>query len=177
MDNASGEKISQVEQFTPIKTAKRRRKVFINDELHRIVHINIPADIITTYNYVQDKVIQYPYRSMKKYMKRAYSIGEAARVISRHPDRIRMAIRNGNLPDGHKSGINGKKYFTQEEIFGMQEFFANVHLGRPRKDGSVTPKKNSVTKEEASARLGSREMLYVQNENGDFIPVWRTIEF
>jgi hypothetical protein len=177
MDNEERSGVSPIERFAPIKTAKKRRKTFINEQLHQIIHINIPADIITTFNYAQDKIIRYPYRSTKKIMKKAYSIGEAARVIDRHPDRIRFGISNGHIQDGQKSGPNGKKYFTEDQIMDMQDYFANIHSGRPRKDGSITAKKNSVTKEEASARLGVRQVLYIQNEKGDFIPVWRSVEF
>ena len=177
MDNEERSGVSSIERFTPVKTAKKRRKVFINDELHHIIHINIPADIITTFNYVKDTVLRYPYRSTKKIMKKAYSIGEAAKVVNRHPDRIRFGISNGHIADGQKSGPNGKKYFTQDQIMDMQDYFANVHNGRPRKDGAITAKKNSVTKEEASARLGVRQVLCVQNDKGDFIPVWRSMEF
>lgn len=177
MDNEERSGVSSIERFTPIKTAKKRRKTFINNQLHHIIHINIPADIITTFNYIEDKVVRYPYRSTKKIMKKAYSIGEAAKVIGRHPDRIRFGISNGHIHDGQKSGPNGKKYFTEDQIMDMQDYFANVHFGRPRKDGSITAKKNSVTKEEASARLGVRQVLYIQNDKGDFIPVWRSMEF
>lgn len=177
MDNEERKRVSEAERFTPLKTPKRRRKAFINGELHHIVHINIAADIVTTFNYKQEKIIQYPYRAMKKAMEKAYTIGDAAKVIRRHPDRIRFAISSGGIADGFKSGPTGKKYFTKDQIIDMQEYFANTHVGRPRKDGSVTAKKNSVTKEEASARLGLRQMLYVQNDDGEFVPVWRSIEF
>lgn len=177
MDNEHRAGVSEVERFTTVKTAKKRRKTFINDQLHHIIHINIPADIITTFNYVEDKMVRYPYRSTKKIMKKAYSIGEAARIIKRHPDRIRFGIATGGIADGHKSGPTGKKYFTQDQIMDMQDYFANVHIGRPRNDGAITTKKDSVTKEEASARLGVRQVLYVQNEKGEFIPVWRSMDF
>jgi hypothetical protein len=81
------------------------------------------------------------------------------------------------VPQPQKAGPNGKKYFNSDDILNIQDYFANVHFGRPRNDGSITPKRNSVTKEEVDARLGRREVLYVQNDNGEFIPVWRTMDF
>ena len=33
------------------------------------------------------------------------------------------------------------------------------------------------TKEEVDAKLGRRDVLYVQNDKGEFIPVWRTVDF
>ena len=177
MDTTNGENVSASEQYSVLKTPKRRRKVFINDELHHIIHINLPADIVTTFNYKQDKIVKYPYKAMKKNMKKAYTIGDVAKIVKRHPDRIRWAIRNGELPDVQKSGIYGNKYWREEDILNIQDYFANVHFGRPRNDGAITPKKGSVTKEEVDAKLGRREVLYVQNERGEFIPIWRAIDF
>ena len=59
----------------------------------------------------------------------------------------------------------------------LQDYFANVHYGRPRKDCAITPLHRTVTKEEVDARLGRRDVLYVQNDKGEYIPVWRTVEF
>lgn len=177
MDTEDRESISKSEQYSVLKTPKRRRKVFINDELHHIIHINLPADIVTTFNYIQDKIVKYPYKAMKKNMKKAYTIGDVAKIIKRHPDRIRWAIRNGELPDVQKSGTYGNKYWREEDILNVQDYFANVHFGRPRNDGAITPKRGSVTKEEVDAKLGRREVLYVQNERGEFIPIWRAIDF
>jgi hypothetical protein len=177
MDKEDRKTVSSVKQYSVFKTPKQRRKVFINDELHHLIHINIPADVVTTYNYIQDKIIRYPYKAMKKSMKKAYGIGDVAKIINRHPDRIRAAIKAGEIPEPQKSGPRGKKFWKDDDILNIQDYFANVHFGRPRNDGAITPKKNTVTKEEVDAKLGRREVLYVQNSDGEFIPVWRTVDF
>jgi len=176
MDSEIRDEVPSRKQFSVLKTLKRK-KVFINGELHQIVHINIPADILTTFNFIQNKMLRYPYKAIKPSMQKAYMIGEVATVVNRHKDRIRCAIREGGVPQPQKAGPNGKKYFNAEDILNIQDYFANVHFGRPRNDGAITPKRNSVTKEEVDARLGRREVLYVQNDNGEFIPVWRTMDF
>jgi hypothetical protein len=177
MDSQKGTNISSSKQYGVLKNKKHSRKVFINGELHHKIHINVPGDVITTFNYKQDKIVRYPYKAIKQYIKRAYSIGEAAKIINRHPDRIRAYVNSGELPRPQQARELGNWYFMDEDILNLQEFFANVHFGRPRNDGAITPKRNSVTKEEVDARLGRREVLYVQNDDGEFIPVWRTIEF
>lgn len=177
MDNESGEQLSYRKRYGVLKTPKRRRKLFINDELHHIIHINIPADICTTFNYIQDKIVRYPYKNMKKHAKKAYLINEVASMVNRHPERIRVGISNGSIKRPQQSGPNGKFYFNEDDILDIQDYFANIHYGRPRNDGSVTPLKRTVTKEEVTARLGHRDVLYVQNDDGEFIPIWRTAEF
>ena len=177
MDTENREEVPPSKQFGVFRKKKRRRKCFINDELHQIIHINIPADVITTYNFVQDKVLRYPYRAIKPSMGTAYTIGEVAKIVNRHPDRIRVGMVDGNITIPQRSGPTGKYYFSANDIIDIQDHFANVHFGRPRNDGAITPKRNTVTKEEVDPRLGRREVLYVQNDDGEFIPVWRTMEF
>lgn len=177
MGSEKREDVSGAEEFGVLIPPRRRRKVFINKELHHIIHINIPADIVTTFNYRQNKVLRYPWKATKKSMEKAYSMGDVSNIVHRHPDRIRIGISNGDIPEPQKSGENGKRYFMADEIMNIQDYFANVHFGRPRNDGSITPKKNTVTKEEVDARLGRREVLYVKNDDGEFIPIWRTIDF
>jgi len=177
MDSQNRDDVSDGKRYGVLKTPKRRRRIFINAELHHIIYINIPGDLATTYNYIQEKTIQYPYRNMKKHAQKAYLINEVAKIVNRHPDRIRVGIRQGGIRKPQRAGPTGKYYFSDDDIVDIQDYFANIHFGRPRKDGIVKPLKRTVTKEEVDAKLGRRDVLYVQNEDGDFIPVWRTIDF
>lgn len=177
MDNENGKSSSQGKRYGVLKTPKKRRKLFVNGELHHIIHINIPADICTTWNFQQNKIIRYPYKNMKKHAQKAYLINEVGRMVNRHPERIRVAINDGKIRRPQQSGVKGKFYFNEDDILDIQDYFANIHYGRPRNDGAITPLKRTVTKEEVDAKLGRRDVLYIQNENGDYIPVWRTIEF
>jgi hypothetical protein len=177
MDNEEGDPLSYRQRYGVLKTPKRRRKLFINGELHHIIHINKPADVCTTFNYIQNKIVKYPYKNMKKHAQKAYLINEVARMVDRHPERIRVGINEGNIRQPQRSGPKGKFYFNENDILDIQDYFANLHYGRPRNDGAITPLKRTVTKEEVDAKLGRRDVLYVQNENGDFIPVWRTADF
>lgn len=176
MDSQDRTEIPKTKQYGILKP-KKSRKIFINGELHHRIHTNVPGDVMTTFNYKQQKIIRYPYRAIKPHIKRAYQIGEVCKIINRHPDRIRRYVRAGQLPMPQKAEESGKWYFCDEDILNIQDFFANVHIGRPRKDGAITARKDTVTREEVDARLGRREVLYVQNDDGDFIPIWRTVEF
>jgi hypothetical protein len=114
---------------------------------------------------------------MKKHSQKAYLINEVAKMVHRHPERIRVAINEGNIRQPQRSGPKGKFYFNETDILDIQDYFANIHYGRPRNDGAITPLKRTVTKEEVDAKLGRRDVLYVQNDKGEFIPVWRTVDF
>ena len=152
MDNKSRDSVSNGKRYGVLKTSKYRRKLFINDELHQIIHINIPADVVTTWNFIQNKLIRYPYKITKKHAQKAYLINEVGKMVDRHPERIRFAIKEGHIKRPQQSGPKGKFYFNDNDILDIQNYFANILYGRPRNDGSITPLKRTVTKEEVDAR-------------------------
>jgi hypothetical protein len=116
MDNEERDSVPDGKRYGVLKTPKRRRKIFINGELHHIIHINVPADVATTWNFIQNKMVRYPYKTMKKHAKKAYLINEVAKMVSRHPERIRIGITEGNIKRPQQSGPNGKFYFNEDEI-------------------------------------------------------------
>ena len=160
-----------------LKPKKLRRKVFINEELHHIIYINKPANTCITWNYAQDRQVIYIYKDMKKFSEKTFTIGEVAKAISRHPDRIRDAISKGKIDKPQKSGEKGKYYFSPKQIESIRQAFVETHRGRPRKDGIVKTQKGTPTKEELEAILGTRQMLYVKNEKGEFVPIWQSPDF
>lgn len=160
-----------------IEKKRTRRKIFINNELHHIVYINKPANTCITWNFFQNKEITYIYKDMKKFSEKAFTIGEAAKAVNRHPDRIRAAISAGKVPQPQKSGEKGKYYFSAKDIENIRQALVETHRGRPRKDGIIKTQKGTPTKEELEAILGTRQMLYVKNEKGEFIPIWQSPDF
>jgi len=114
---------------------------------------------------------------MKKFSQRAFTIGEAAHAVNRHPDRIRVAIDEGRLPKPQKAGEKAKYYFSADDIENIRQIFVETHRGRPRKDGIIKTQKGTPTKEELEAILGTRQMLHVKNDKGEFVPIWQSQDF
>lgn len=151
---------------------------FLNGELYKIIKADRSSNICHLYNFQTEEVKKFLYSDFKKFRKPAYRIGKASKLLNRHPDRIRRAIWGGQVtkPLLVKRGESGTYWFSEENIHELRDFFANVHRGRPRKDGIIVSH-NVPTKDELDALLGNKEMLYIKNKNGDFIPVWRAEEF
>jgi hypothetical protein len=51
-----------------------------------------------------------------------------------------------------------------------------VHIGRPRKDGRVTPGR-MPSKAELRALMRHDTMTYVKNADGEFTPVWKEVDW
>jgi hypothetical protein len=174
---AYGKGISKEIKRGVISTYKTRI-YFLNNNLYKVIKADRSSNICHLYTLETEEVKKFLYSDFKKFRKSAYRIGKASKFLNRHPDRIRRAIWTGQVtkPLLVKTGSSGSYWFTEENIHELREFFANVHRGRPRRDGIVVSH-NVPTKDELDALLGNKEMLYIKNKNGDFIPVWRAEEF
>lgn len=158
--------------------SKRLRYFFLNGELHRKLHISRASNLITAWNYPQAKRVSYIWTDTKKNMQNAYTISQVAAMINRHRNRILENIENGNIRrpsqtytlDEKKSPV--KYLMSEDDIMEVRDFFASVHVGRPRKDGLITSKR-LPTRQELRASLKNEVLLYQKTEDGDFIPVWK----
>jgi MerR HTH family regulatory protein len=155
---------------------------FLNDSLHKALQINRTEDTIIAWNFVEGRRVAYNYTDVQKNKKHAYSISEAAKLINRHVDTIKRHLRSGDIKkpqQAHalddKSKL-GRYYFTDAEIKEMREFFKTIHIGRPRNDGGVTAS-NIPSKVELEAMLRNETVLYVKDNDGDFVPVWKQPEW
>lgn len=164
------------------KSQQRILYFYLNDALHKALHVNRPDDTIIAWNFVVGKRVAYNYSDVQRNKKHAYSISEAAKLLNRHSDTIKRHIRSGEIrkPQQAHSLDDDKKlgryYFTDEDIKEMREFFKTIHIGRPRNDGQVTAS-NIPSKVELEALLRNETVLYAKNNDGEFVPVWRQPEW
>lgn len=160
-------------------TRKNSKIFFLNGDLHKIVKTNASANVCHAYNYAKKEVVKYTYSDYKKFKKTAYRISDVAKMMRRHEDRIRRAIWNLEVTRPaiieYETKI-GTYYFSEENIYEIRDYFANVHRGRPRGDGIVVSK-NVPTVAELDAILGKKPMIYIKTEEGKYVPVWSAEDF
>lgn len=162
------------------KLKKSRSKLFfLNNELHRLIQADRTNNICRAYNYEKDQDFTYLFTEYKRLKKPAYTISIVAKMFNRHPARIREAINNGSIkkPFLLDKLTNGIYYFNENDIYDIREYFARVHIGRPRNDGAVTAGKDIPTKKELQDILEGKSMLYIKTKDGNFVPVWKAEEF
>lgn len=166
------------EVTSSVKKKYKSRIYFLNGNLCKLIKADRSANICYLYDFEKGEVKKYSYSDFKKFRKTAYKIGKVSSLLNRHPDRIRRAIWGNQVtkPFLVKTKASGSYWFTEENIYELRDFFAGVHRGRPRKDGIIVSH-NVPSKDELDALLGNKEMLYIKNKDGNFIPVWRAEEF
>lgn len=152
---------------------------FLNNELHRLIQADRTNNICRAYNYEKDQEFTYLYTEYKRLRKPAYTISIVAKMFNRHPARIRVAIKQGSIrrPFILDKLTNGIFYFSEKDIYDIREYFATVHIGRPRNDGATTAGKDIPTKRELQDILEGKDMLYIKTKDGNFVPVWKAEEF
>lgn len=171
----------------PLRFNKKR--FFINGQFHEVVNMNRAAGVMRAYNFIENKITTYSIADYKKFRQQAYTIGNVSKLIERDITSIWKAIDRGDvsrpymLPmtsDAGKgkfaAGRSGVYYFSEDNIYEIRDYFANVHKGRPRADGQITSYK-IPTVEELDALLGKREMIYVKNKDGEYVPIWKRVDF
>lgn len=162
-----------------LKSSNKSVFFFLNGDLHKLIRKSAAQNVCYALNLNTNKVNKYTYKDYKQFKKKAYTISEVGKVLGRHVDRIRVALYSGLVKKPFMVKYSGRTnvyYFSEEDIYELREYFANIHRGRPRADGIVIPK-DVPTIAELDAILGKRPMLYVRTKEGNFVPVWRQEEF
>ena len=163
------------------KNGRNKRKplryFYLNGLLHKKLHINVGADIITAWCYPTAKRVAYSYRDVKANMEPAFTTPQVGKMLNRGRLAIERAWVAGNIEyPQHTYGLdqnrNLHKYmWSPKDVLAAHAYFITVHRGRPRKDGLITPQK-LPTERELRALMRNEELLYTINQDGEFVPVW-----
>jgi hypothetical protein len=176
MDNAERKRNGKKEWQSSVKPSTVI--FFINNDLVRLIHSNRASNICTIYNYIQDKEQTMILSDFKKHRRKAYTFMSITKIFGRSRVQFERMIKaeiilppTGAVPGG-KRVWQKMSYYSEDDLFAIREAMSHIHSGRPRKDGRITPRKNIPTEKELRSLIGDAIMLYTQNKNGEFIPVW-----
>lgn len=167
---------------TKSKKDKARNYFFFNGDLHKRLHINRGADLLSAWNFPKGKMVKYSYSQIKREGERAWTTRQVTEMLNRKWDSIFNAVNRGdverpqhsyNLESKHKAGY----YWSEKDIMNLHSYFTSIHFGRPRNDGRVTPAKSLPTAAELRAMIRQGTVLYIKTESGEFVPTWKAENF
>lgn len=164
------------------KNKKKLRYFYLNDELHKVLSIVNAQDLIVAWNFPQGKRVGYSWSDVRKRHKKAFTMRQVAAMIGRARENIERDILAGKIrrpqraysldanrtPRGH--------FFSEEDVFGVHDYLLTIHIGRPRKDGKITPR-NMPSKAELRAMMRHDIVTYVKSDSGEFVPVWKEVDW
>ena len=160
----------------------RLRYFYLNEKLHKVLRRSRAEDLVVAWDYQLGKRVAYSLADVNKNKQHAYPIKEVVKIIGKHEDTIKWHLYKGDLKfpqrvyslNGNKTP--GKYFWSEDDIRGMHDFFKTVHRGRPRNDGGISPG-NMPSRAELEAMIKQENILYIKNNDGEFIPVWKAPEW
>src|SRR5574338_493126 len=160
---------------------KRKRKrseplskyFYLEGDLHKRLHIQRGADILTAWNYPKYKRVGYTYTDVKRRAERAFTTVEVAEMLNRTRLTVELAILAGNIHPPQKTyhletWEDYQYLWSEKDIMEAHAYFKTVHRGRPRKDGMITPQL-LPSERELRAMIRGDAILYVKTEDGEYI--------
>lgn len=161
---------------------KKPRYFFINQELHKVLRINRPEDLVYAWNFPQGKRVAYVWSVTQKSMQRAFSVTEVADFLGRNPYVIKQYILDGEIKNIQKTysmderKAPGKYFFSEDDIRMLYDYLTTKNLGRPRKDGMLV-QYPLPSRSELEAMIRQDAIIYVKDKAGEFTPVWKQPEW
>jgi len=164
------------------RSNKRITYFFLNGDLHKVLRVVRASDYVEAWNYPQGKRMAYAWSDVRKRMERALTLQEVSNLIGRHRVQVEIYILKGYIKtpqrvytlDGDRKP--GKYMFSESNVMDLHDYLLTVHIGRPRKDGKITPSQ-MPTKAELRAMMRHDTVTYVKNADGEFTPVWKEVEW
>ena len=152
------------------RTTKTLLYFFLEGKIHKSLYVSRAKDEVTAWCYPDRRRVMYNYSLVKKYMKRAYTLKEAAKVLNKHKITIEDYILAGKIqapnkiyPISNPESTRWSQYMlTEEDILKIHQFILD--------DGysSSTPSRTELV-----ALLRNDIILYTKTTDGRFIPVWK----
>lgn len=161
---------------------KRLTYFFMDGDLHKILKVNRSSNLASTWNYPQSKRVGYVWSDLRRNHGKAFTLTEVSKMIQRHRVNVENYILEGKIKkpqrtyslDGTRKP--GKYFFSEKDVFDLHDYLLTVHIGRPRKDGETTPGR-MPSKLELRAMMRNDTTMYVKTESGEFMPIWKELEW
>jgi len=177
MDNERREEKSEGSRESSVKPSPHI--FFLNNEPVKLIHSNRANNICYVHNYIHNKEQTMLLSDFKKHRKRAYTVANTLRIFKRSRAHLERLIKDGVIPkpigaiEGGVRTFTIKSYYSEDHLFIIRDAMANIHMGRPRRDGKITTRKDVISEKDLRSLIGSDIMLYTKTEDGRFIPVWQ----
>jgi hypothetical protein len=164
------------------RSRKSVKYFFVNSDLHKVLRVVRPEDFVEAWNYRLGKRVGYVWSDVRKRMENAFTLQQVAAMIGRHRVQLQNYILNGDIAtpqrvytlDGEKKP--GKYFFSEADVLDLHDYLLTVHIGRPRKDGKITPGK-MPTKAELRAMMKHDMVTYVKTAENEFKPIWKEVDW
>lgn len=167
---------------TRSRNGRNVKYFYLNANLYRVLRIVRAEDFVECWNYTTHRREGLVWSEVRKRSERAFPLSEVCKMLGRTRVTLEQAIIAGKIPAPQRlytldlERKPGKYMFSEKDILSLHDYYLTVHVGRPRADGKITPGR-MPTKAELRAMMRHDTVLYVQNDDGEFVPVWKEVDW
>lgn len=158
------------------RTAAQKRYFYLDSKLHKIIRSDRANDLMRAWSYVDEKMVVYVLSTLRRQMQQAFDTVEVCRLLNRTKQNVLLHLRNGAINQPYKIGVQengfGHYKWSEDDVLALHEHYLTVGSGRPRKDGILSSAPRMPTKLELVAMMKQQMMYYVQDSNGNFVPIF-----
>jgi len=153
---------------------------FLGQELHKVLKVNRPADLVYSWNYPKKSQITYIWSDVLKTHKPAFTTAQVAKMLNRSVTTIMKYHQTGivkspyqvyNIETGIRDRARHRMYWHPEEVLDLHQVLCEPTPLRGTKYGRAGEK--LPTRAEVVAQMYHGVVFYVQDKDGQFVPTWR----
>lgn len=152
---------------------------FLDDVLHKKLRVIVSENVLVAWNYPDEKRLWLDHSWVKKNYQKAYKLVQVAELIGRSKNSLadlldRKLVRH---PSGKAYRIHNRMpsttYWSEDDVLDLRDQLY-----------ALTPKNKYnepyrgfklISKAELLAKMRGDSGLYVKNEEGEFVKIWKAI--
>lgn len=155
-----------------------RKYFFLEGRLYKVLSITRAQDIVIVWDFKETKRKAFVWTDVKRRRKRAFTMQETGQLLGRNRVTIQRDILAGRIKAPQQanqpgSRRTGRYYFSDEDILAYHDYMQTIVPGT----GLGKLHKNMISKTELRALMNSDVVTYVKNSEGEFIPIWKEIDW
>lgn len=160
------------------RKTRKFRFFYWNGELHKVLRINRPANLVEAWHFKGRQSVALLYNDFRRNAGQAIRLHQVAKLMRVSPETIKDVLANEEIrPPERSYALDGMfkysyRWWSEKDVLELHEALLGHHVGRPRKDGKITPNQKLPTAAEIRAYFRNEETLYIQAEDGRMVPVF-----
>jgi hypothetical protein len=150
---------------------------FLDKKLYQKVRVVKSENYVVAWCFQDEKRVWLTYSYVRKNAEQAYTLSEVAELVDRPKAKL-LAFMNRNLvdmPSGRlyniRNKVPGRWLWSEQDVLNLRDSL--FEMAPKNKYGEPYSNLKLISRAELLSKMRKDASLYVRNENGDFVKVWR----
>lgn len=163
------------------RTNNAKKYFFLDGKLYKIIWQNRAQDLLRAWSFEDEAVVQFIWSHARRHMQQAFNTLEVAKLLNRNKRNVLLQVARGNVKKPYKIYTQesdsertefGLFKWSEDDVLELHSFYLTGGNGRPRKDGMIRSAPRIPTRLELLAMMKQNRMIYIQDQEGNFVPVF-----